>query len=84
MQYTAIFHGCKYAHFQMNFLNIFLIFARNIDCGYTEAVPTSTHNLCFGAKNIRKIYIPVNPNFTIKSVCKGVFVTRTGFVQRAL
>ena len=31
-----------------------LIFAQNIDCGYTlEAVLTSTHNLCFRAK-IRK------------------------------
>ena len=35
---------------------IFLIFARNIDCGYTLEPPqflTSTHNLCFRA-NIRK------------------------------
>ena len=36
--------------------DIFLIFAQNIDCGYSlenhlaEAVLTSTHNLCFGAK----------------------------------
>ena len=50
MHYTAIFHGCKNVHFQMKILNIFLIFAQNIDC---EAVLTSTHNLCFGAK-IRK------------------------------
>ena len=43
---------------------IFLIFAQNIDCGYTleplaEAVLTSTHNLCFGAK-IKKIGIPLH------------------------
>ena len=51
MQYTAIFHGCKNVHFQMKIFNIFLIFAQNIDCGYfIEAVLTSTHNLCFGAK----------------------------------
>ena len=40
----------------------FLIFAQNIDCGYTllaEAVLTSTHNLCFGAK-IRKLGIPLH------------------------
>ena len=44
----------------------FLIFAQNIDCGYKlepprrgEAVLTSTHNLCFGAK-IRKIGIPLH------------------------
>ena len=53
MQYTAIFHGCKNVHFQMKFFNIIPIFAQNIDCGYTLAVLTSTHNLCFGAK-IRK------------------------------
>ena len=42
----------------------FFIFAQNIDCGYKlepprrgEAVLTSTHNLCFGAK-ITKIGIP--------------------------
>ena len=39
MQYTAIFHGCKNVNFQMNNSNIFLIFARNIDCGYTLEPP---------------------------------------------
>ena len=46
----------------MIFFYIVLIFAQNFDCG--EAVLTSTHNLCFGAK-IRKKSTPVNPNFTI-------------------
>ena len=39
MQYTAIFHGCKNVHFQIKFSNIFLIFAQNIDCGYTLEPP---------------------------------------------
>ena len=39
MQYTAIFHGCKNANFQMKNYNIFLIFAQNIDCGYTLEPP---------------------------------------------
>ena len=39
MQYTAIFHGCKNVHFQMNIFNIFLIFAQNIDCWYTLISP---------------------------------------------
>ena len=39
MQYTAIFHGCKNVHFQMNIFNIFLIFAQNIDFGYTLEPP---------------------------------------------
>ena len=39
MQYTTIFLGCKNVHFQMKFFNIFLIFAQNIDCGYTLEPP---------------------------------------------
>ena len=35
MQYTAIFHGSKNDNFQMKIFDIFLIFAQNIDCGYT-------------------------------------------------
>ena len=84
MQYTAIFQGCKNVHFQMKNYNIFLIFAQIIDCGYplerlSEAVLTSTHNLCFGAK-IRKNVYPCKPQFYyIKVGCKGAFVTRTSF-----
>ena len=58
MQYIVIFHGCKNVNFQMKIFNIFLIFARNIDCGYTLEPLTSTHNLCFRAK-IRKLCIPL-------------------------
>ena len=52
-----------------DFFYIVLIFAQSFDFRYmqnrlSEAVLTSTHNLCFGAK-IRKKYTPVNPNFTI-------------------
>ena len=66
VQYTAIFHGCKNDNFQMNFFDIFLIFAQNIDCVYTLEPPllTSTHNLCFRAKNKKIMYTPVNPSFT--------------------
>ena len=43
----------------------------------SEAVLTSTHNLCFVAK-IRKYVYPSKPHFfSIKVRCKGVFVTRT-------
>ena len=45
----------------------------------TEAVLTSTNNLCFRAK-IRKNVYPCTPQFyNIKAVCKGVYVTRTCF-----
>ena len=59
-------------------MDIFLIFAQNIDCGYTlaphrrdgsneypqsEAVLTCTHNLCFEQKKIRKFGIPLQTPF---------------------
>ena len=66
--------------------DIFLIFAQNIDCGYTLEPPrqggsvgTSTHNLCFGAK-IRKIGIPLHtPVLLYKVGFRGVNITRTCF-----
>ena len=64
MIYSNFFRA-KIDNFQRKFFDIFLIFAQNIDCGYTlepprrEAVLTSTHNICFGAK-IRKIGIPLH------------------------
>ena len=35
MQKTEIFLALKIENFQLNFFYIFLIFAQNIDCGYT-------------------------------------------------
>ena len=55
---------------------IFLIFAKNIDCGYMLALPQevvlrSTHDLCFRAK-IRKKCIPLyTPILPYKSGVKG-------------
>ena len=39
VQYTAIFHGCKNGNFQMKKCDNFLIFAQNIDRGYTLEPP---------------------------------------------
>ena len=39
MQYAAIFKGCKNGNFQMKNCDSFLIFVRNIDCGYTLEPP---------------------------------------------
>ena len=39
MQFTAIFHGCKNGNFQIKKCEIFLIFAQNIDHGYTLEPP---------------------------------------------
>ena len=69
----------------------FLFLLQNIDCGYTtvttasrggsnEAVLTSTHNLCFGAK-IRKIGIPLyTPVLLLKSGVGGGGYTFHGHV----
>ena len=72
MQYTEIFsEEKKNENFIGKKKDIFLIFAQNIDCGtrqnrLAEAVLTSTHNLCFGAK-MRKIGIPLHtPVFLYK------------------
>ena len=61
------------------------MFAQNTDCGYTlerlgEAVLTSTHNLCFGAK-IRKIGISLHTQVLlyIKVGFKGVYMSRICF-----
>ena len=72
MQYTDIFKVVKIENFHENIFDIFLIFAQNIDCGYTLEPPhTSTHNLCFAAK-IRKIDIPLHtPVLLYKSGVQG-------------
>ena len=44
------FSRCKNDNFQLKYFVYFHIFAQNIDCEYSEAVLTSIHNLCFGAK----------------------------------
>ena len=60
LAHAEIFRATKIENFHLKFFYIFLIFAQNIDCGYTLEPPlTSTHNLCFGAK-IRKIGIPLH------------------------
>ena len=48
VQYTAIFHSCKNDNFQMKVFDIFLIFAQNIDCGYSLEPPQ--HRLCVHVK----------------------------------
>ena len=39
MQYTEIFSALKIEKFQLKIFDIFLIFAQNIDCGYTLELP---------------------------------------------
>ena len=55
----------KIENFHVKNSDIFHISAQNIDCGYGEAVLTSTHNICFRAEIRKIVYSPVNPSFTI-------------------
>ena len=83
MQYTAFFHSCKNDNFQMKNNDICLIYAQNIECGYTLEPPQlggSNEYLQskFWTKNKKRRYTPVNPIFFyIKLGCKGLFNTRT-------
>ena len=63
MQYTEIFLRFKNRKFSAKNFDIFLIFAQNIDCGYTLEPPrrggsNEYPQSIFGAK-IRKIGIPL-------------------------
>ena len=70
VQYIAIFHGCKNDIFQMIFFYIFLIFAQNIDCGYTLEPPqrggsNEDPQFMFWSKNKKNMFTRVNPTFSI-------------------
>ena len=70
VQYTAIFHGCKNDNFQMKYFDIFLIFAQNIDCGYTLEPPqrggsNEYPQSMFWSKTKKNMYTRVNPTFSI-------------------
>ena len=64
MQYTVIFKVVKNENLQWKFLDIFLIFAQNIDCGYTLEPPqrggsNEYPQSMFWSKN-KKIGIPLH------------------------
>ena len=70
MQYTEIFEVVKNENSQKKKIDIFLIFAQNIDCGYTleppqqggsNEYPQST----FWCKNKKNRYTHANPSFAI-------------------
>ena len=64
MQYTEIFKVVKNENFQWKFLDIFLIFAQNIDCGYTLEPPPRSKK--------KKICIPLHtPVLLNKSGVQG-------------
>ena len=86
MQYKEIFKVVKNKKFPLKNFDIFLIFAQNIDCGYTLEPPrrggsNEYPQSMFWSKNKKNRYTPANPSFTIliKVGFKGVFIARTCF-----
>ena len=70
MQYTEIFSVVKIENFQYKIFNIFLIFAQNIDCGYTLEPPrrggSNEHpQSMFWSKNKKNRPTPAYPSFAI-------------------
>ena len=70
MQNTEIFSHIKNENFSVFFFYIFLIFAQNIDCGYTLEPPRrggSNEYLqsMFWSKNKKTSYTTANPSFYI-------------------
>ena len=75
MQYTEFFLVCLKQNFHWKNFDIFLIFAHNIDCGYTLEPPrleplrrggsNEYQQSMFWSKNKKNRYTPANPSFTI-------------------
>ena len=70
MQYTKNFSALKIENSQLKIFDIFLIFAQNIDCGYTLEPPRQGGSneypqSMFWSKNKKNRYTPGNPSFAI-------------------
>ena len=90
MQYTEIFLALKIENFLQKFFDIFLIFAQNIDCGYTLEPPrrggsNEYPQSMFWSKNKKKYVYPCEPQFYyIKVGFKGVYISRTCFPDECI
>ena len=70
MQYTETFLALKIENFQLKKIVIFLIFAQNIDCGYTLEPPrrggfNEYPQSMFWSKNKKNRHTPAYPSFAI-------------------
>ena len=70
MRYTEIFKAVKNENFQWKFLDIFLIFAQNKDCGYTLEPPrrggsNEYPQSMFWSKTKKNRHTPAYPSFAI-------------------
>ena len=70
MRYREILKVVKNENFHQKKLDIFLIFAQNIDCGYTLEPPcrggsNKYPQSLFWSKNKKNRYTPKDPSFAI-------------------
>ena len=70
MQYIEIFFSTKNKKIHQKNVDIFLIFAQNIDCGYTVEPPRQGGSneypqSMFWSKNKKNRYTPAYPSFSI-------------------
>ena len=70
MRYREILKVVKNENFHQKKLDIFLIFAQNIDCGYTLEPPcrggsNEYPQSLFWSKNKKNRYTPEDPSFAI-------------------
>ena len=87
MQYTEIFKVVKNENFQWKFFDVFLIFAQNIDCGYTLETPhrggsNEYPQSMFWSKNKKNRYTCTSATpffFLYKSGVQGVYFSWTCF-----
>ena len=62
MQYIEMFFGCKNENFHWKNLDIFLIFAQNIDCGYMLEPPRCMHAWRCFPDGAYTVFLVRNPN----------------------
>ena len=65
LQYTEIFIAIKSENLQQKNVDIFLIFAKKIDCGYTLGGSNEYPQSMFWSKNKKNRNTPAYPSFAI-------------------
>ena len=82
MQYTVIFKIVKNDNFQWKMFDIFLIFAQNIDCGYTLEPPRRGGSIEYPQSLFYKKnrYTPANPSYKGYTFYGYVFLVNGGNV----
>ena len=69
--YRDFFSAVKIENFSRFFFYIFLIFAQNIDCGYTLEPPNEYPQSMFWNKNKKNRYTPAFSSYSIRGIIKN-------------